>query len=107
MKARSKNLTFDGKLYDGTVHAVGSLDLMAKGMPYELALNIDSTDLHKLKMDSPLKMEEIDGKFFLTTLAHGTVADFKNNVACHRFPGHQGRVFSGIQFVQRIVQRSQ
>ena len=31
-------------------------------------------------MDSPLKMEEIDGKFFLTTLAHGTVADFKNNL---------------------------
>src|SRR5208282_4130561 len=65
-KGKVKNLTFDGKLYDGTVHAVGSLDLTAKGMPYDLALNIDSADLHKLKMDSPLKMEEIDGKFFLT-----------------------------------------
>ena len=79
-EGKIKNLTFDGKLYDGTVHAVGSLDLTAKGMPYDLALNIDNTDLHKLKMDSPLKMEEIDGKFFLTALAHGTVADFKNNL---------------------------
>jgi hypothetical protein len=79
-KGKVKNLTFDGKLYEGTVHAVGSLDLTAKGIPYDLALNIDNTDLHKLKMDSPLKMDEIDGKFFLTTLAHGTVADFKNNL---------------------------
>jgi hypothetical protein len=79
-EGKVKNLTFDGKLYDGTVHAVGSLDLTAKGIPYDLALNINSTDLHKLKIDSPLKMEEIDGKFFLTTLAHGTMADFKNNL---------------------------
>jgi len=79
-EGKVKNLTFDGKLYDGTVHAVGSLDLTAKGIPYDLALNIDSTDLHKLKIDSPLKMEEIDGKFFLTTLARGTMADFKNNL---------------------------
>ena len=75
-----KNLVFDGKLYDGAVHAVGSVDLMGHGMPYDLALNIDSTDLHKLKMDTPLKMEEIDGKFFLTTLAHGTIADLKNSL---------------------------
>jgi uncharacterized protein involved in outer membrane biogenesis len=79
-KGKVKNLTFNGKLYDGLVHAVGSLDLTAKGMPYDLALNIDNTDLHKLKIDSPLKMEEIDGKFFLTTLAHGTLGDFKNNI---------------------------
>jgi hypothetical protein len=78
-KGKIKNLTFDGKLYDGTVHAVGSLDFAGK-MPYELAFNIDNTDMRKLKMDSPLKMEEIDGKFFLTTIAHGTVADFKNNL---------------------------
>jgi hypothetical protein len=80
-EGKIKNLTFDGKLYDGTVHAVGSLDLTAGSMPYDLALNIDSTDLHKLKMDSPLKMEEINGKFFLTTIAHGTVTDFKNSLA--------------------------
>jgi len=79
-EGKVKNLNFDGTLYDGTVHGVGSMDLTAKGMPYDLALNIDSTDLHKLKMDSPLKMEEINGKFFLTTIAHGTVADFKNNL---------------------------
>ncbi len=79
-ESKVKNLTFDGKLYDGTVHAVGSLDLSAKGMPYDLALNIDGTDLHKLKMDSPLKMEEVNGKFYLTTLAHGTATDFKNNL---------------------------
>ena len=54
-EGKIKNLTFDGKLYDGTVHAVGSLDLTAKGMPYDLALNVDNTDMHKLKMDSPLK----------------------------------------------------
>jgi len=79
-EGKVRNLTFDGTLYNGTVHTVGSLDLTTKGMPYDLALNIDSTDLHKLKMDSPLKMEEINGKFFLTTIAHGTVADFKNNL---------------------------
>jgi AsmA-like C-terminal region len=79
-EGKVKNLTFDGKLYDGTVHAVGSLDLSARSMPYDLALNIDSTDLHQLKMDSPLKMDEINGKFFLTALAHGRVADFKNNL---------------------------
>jgi len=80
-EGKIKNLTFDGTLYDGKVHAVGSLDLMAPGMPYDLALNVDNTDMHKLKMDSPLKMEEIDGKFFLTTLAQGTVADFKNKLS--------------------------
>jgi hypothetical protein len=80
-EGKIKNFTFDGILYDGTVHAVGSLDLTAKGMPYDLALNIDNTDMHKLKMDSPLKMEEIDGKFYLTTIAHGTVADLKNSLS--------------------------
>jgi len=79
-EGKVKNLIFDGKLYNGTVHAVGSLDLTGKGMPYDLALNVDDTDLHLLKMDSPLKMEEIDGKFYFTTVAHGTLADFKNNL---------------------------
>jgi hypothetical protein len=79
-QGKVKDLIFNGKLYDGVVHAVGSLDLTAKGMPYDFAFNINNTDLHKLKIDSPLKMEEIDGKFFLTILAHGTVADFKKNV---------------------------
>lgn len=79
-EGKVKDLTLDAQLYGGTVHAVGSLDLFGPGMPYDLALNVDSTDLHKLKMDSPLKMEEIDGKLFLTTIAHGTVTDFKNNV---------------------------
>jgi len=79
-KGKIKNLTFDGKLYDGLVHAVASMDLTAPGMPYDLAFNIDNTDLHKLKIDSPLKMEEIDGKFFMTSIAHGTVTDFKNNL---------------------------
>jgi hypothetical protein len=49
-------------------------------MPYELALNIENTDLHKFKMDSPLKMDEINGKFFLTTMAHGKLTDFKNSL---------------------------
>jgi len=79
-EGKVSNLTFDGKLYDGTVHAVSSLDLTSKNLPYDLALNIDGTDLHKLKMDSPLKMDEINGKLYLTTLAHGTTADFKNNI---------------------------
>ncbi|MDE2008729.1 MAG: AsmA family protein [Candidatus Omnitrophica bacterium] len=76
-----KNATLDGNFYDGDVHAVASLDLRASGMPYELALNIEGSDLHQLKMDSPLKMDEINGKFFLTTLAHGTVADFKDTLS--------------------------
>jgi hypothetical protein len=79
-EGKIKNAALDGTLYDGTVHAVGSLDLLARGMPYDLAINIANTDMHKLKMDSPLKMEEIDGKFFLTTVAHGTVSDFKNKL---------------------------
>jgi len=79
-EGRIKNLIFDGKLYDGTVHAIGSMNLLNKSMPYDLALNIDNTDMHELKMDSPLKMQEIDGKFFFTSMAHGTVADFKNNL---------------------------
>jgi len=79
-EGKLKNLTFDGNLYNGTVHAVGLLDLYGKGMPYELALNIDNTDLHQLKMDSSLKMDEINGKFFLTSIAHGTLEDFKNSL---------------------------
>lgn len=79
-EGKIKNLTFDGKFYDGTMHAIGSLDLSAKGMPYDWAFNIDNTDLHLLKTDSPFKMQEINGKLFLTTLFHGTVADFKNNL---------------------------
>ena len=67
-EGKIKNMTFDGKFYDGIVHAVGSLGLTTKDMPYELAFNIDSTDMHKLKMDSPLKMEEIDGKFYFTSI---------------------------------------
>jgi len=77
-EGKIKNLTLDGKLYEGSVHAIASMDLIAPGMPYDLALNIDNTDLHELKIDSPLKMDEINGKFYLTTIAHGTMADFKN-----------------------------
>jgi len=79
-EGRVKGLTLDGKLYDGTVHAVGSLDLLGRGIPYELALNIDRADMHQFKMDSPLKMNEINGKFYFTSLVHGKVADFKNNL---------------------------
>jgi len=75
-----KNLTFDGKFYGGIVHAVGSLNLLNKSLPYDLALNIDKADLHQFKMDSPFKMDELNGKFFFTTLAHGTVANFKDNL---------------------------
>jgi len=75
-----KNSTFDGIFYGGNVHAVGSLDLLTDSLPYDLALNIDSTDLHLLKMDSPLKMQEINGKFYFTTIVHGTIADFKKNI---------------------------
>ena len=32
-EGKIKNLTFDGKLYDGTVHAVGSLDLRPRACP--------------------------------------------------------------------------
>ncbi len=77
-EGKVKTFSLDGALYGGTLHAVGSMDLSHNDMPYDLALNISGTDLHELKMDSPLKMEEIDGKFYLTTLAHGTVTDFKN-----------------------------
>lgn len=79
-EGKVRNATLDGKLYDGTVHAVGSLDLSSKAMPYELALNLDGTDLQKLKMDSSLKAQDIQGKFYLTTMAHGTVDDLKNKV---------------------------
>jgi len=75
-----KNATLDGEFYDGKVHAVGSMNLSDQRMPYDLAFNIDGTDLHQLKMDSPLKMDEIDGKFYFTSLAHGTIADFKNKL---------------------------
>lgn len=75
-----KNLVFDGKLYDGTVHAIGSMDFSSKNMPYDLALNIDNTDMHELKEDSPFKMQEINGKFYFTSMIHGTIADFKNNL---------------------------
>ncbi len=75
-----KNATLDAALYSGTVHAVGNMDLVSKDFPYDLALNVDNTDMHLLKMDSPLKMEEINGKFFLTTLAHGSVRDFKKKL---------------------------
>ena len=79
-RGKIKDLTLNGKFYDGTIHAVGSMDLSDSSMPYDLAFNIDSTDLHQLKMDSPLRMNEINGKFYFTTLAHGTVADFKNKL---------------------------
>ncbi len=79
-RGKVNQLTLDGNLYGGIMHAVGSLDLSAQGMPYDLGLNVDNTDLHQLKMDSPLKMEEINGKFFLTFLAHGTVTNFKDNL---------------------------
>ncbi|MBF0504759.1 MAG: hypothetical protein HQL14_06625 [Candidatus Omnitrophica bacterium] len=79
-EGKIKNLTLDGKLYEGTVHALASADLTASGMPYDLAFNIDNTDLHELKIDSPLKMEEINGKFYFTSIVNGTIADFKNTV---------------------------
>jgi len=75
-----KNLTFDGKFYDGTVHAVGSLDLLTRGMPYDLAFNIASADLHQFKVDSPFKTQELNGKFFFTTILHGAISDFKNTL---------------------------
>ena len=78
--ARIRNLTFDGNFYDGSVHAVGSLDLLASGLPYDLAFNIDHADLHQFKMDSPFKMNEINGKFYFTSIAHGTLADLKKNL---------------------------
>ncbi|MBI4309986.1 MAG: hypothetical protein HY591_06610, partial [Candidatus Omnitrophica bacterium] len=70
------NLTADATAYDGKIHAVGSGDVSDEAMPFDLALNIDGLDLRKLKMDIPnLKSEEINGKFYLTTVGKGTIAD--------------------------------
>jgi hypothetical protein len=78
VRGNIKALTLDGKFYDGTAHAVASLDLLRPGMPYDLALNINSTDMRALKMDSPFKMDEVNGKLYLTAIGNGTIADFKN-----------------------------
>jgi hypothetical protein len=73
------NLTADANVYDGKLHAVGSGDLNGAGIPFDLALNIDGLDLHKLKNDIPnLKSEEINGKFYMTALSKGTLSDIKD-----------------------------
>ncbi|MDO8675695.1 MAG: AsmA-like C-terminal region-containing protein [Candidatus Omnitrophota bacterium] len=72
------NLTADANVYDGKLHAVGSGDLNGAGIPFDLALNIDGLDLHKLKNDIPnLKAEEINGKFYMTMLSKGMLSDIK------------------------------
>ncbi|MBI3314834.1 MAG: hypothetical protein HYZ86_02675, partial [Candidatus Omnitrophica bacterium] len=73
------NLVVDANVYDGKLHAVGSGDLNGAGIPFDLALNIDGLDLHKLKADIPsLKAEEINGKFYMTMLSKGTLSDIKD-----------------------------
>jgi len=73
------NLTADANVYDGKLHAVGSGDPNGAGIPFDLALNIDGLDMHKLKNDIPgLKAEEINGKFYMTMLSRGTLSDVKD-----------------------------
>ncbi|MBF0512124.1 MAG: hypothetical protein HQL13_07350, partial [Candidatus Omnitrophica bacterium] len=76
-----KNLTLDGQFYAGTLHALGNVNLLQHNMPYDLALNIENTDLHQFKLDSPLKMQDLNGKFFLTFIGHGSASDFKNTLS--------------------------
>jgi len=73
------HMTADAMAYDGKVHAVGSGDLTDAAMPFELALNVDGLNLHKFKMDVPqLRSEELNGKFYLTAVGSGKLADVKN-----------------------------
>lgn len=73
------NLTIDAVAYDGKIHAVGNGDLSEAAMPFDMALNIDALDMHKIKMDIPnLSAEEINGKFYLTTVSKGSVLNIKN-----------------------------
>lgn len=73
------NLTVDATAYDGKIHAVSNVDLSDPAMPFDLALNVDMVDLHKLKMDIPnLKSEEINGKFYLTSVNKGKIKDITN-----------------------------
>ncbi len=96
-----KNLTLNASLYGGKVHAVASTDLSVDSMPFDLALNIDEVDLKKLKMDSPLKTEEINGKFYLTTIANGRIADISNMQAKGTLAIREGfltefKIFKGL-----------
>ncbi len=73
------NFTLDGIAYDGKIHAVGSGDLSVPSMPFELALNVDALDLQKLKMAIPnWKSEELNGKFYLTSVGKGSMNDLLN-----------------------------
>ncbi len=96
------NFTLDAMVYDGKLHAVGSSDLSIERMPFDLALNVDGLDLHKLKTDIPtLKSEEINGKFYLTTIAKGALSDIKNLQAKGSFAIREGfltefAIFKGL-----------
>ncbi len=100
-EGKVKNLTVDGAFYAGTVHAVSSVDLNVPAMPFDLALNINEVDMHQLKMDSPLKSEEVNGKFYLTTIGNGNLNDIKNLHAKGSFAIREGfltefKIFKGL-----------
>ncbi len=77
-EGKLSNLTADATAYEGKIHAVGSGNLVDKAMPFDLALNIDALDLKKLKSDIPNLKEDINGKFYLTTVGKGNLTDIKN-----------------------------
>lgn len=76
---RLSNVTLDALAYNGKIHNVLNMDLIDKAMPFDIAANLDGIDLQLLKKDIPaLNGKEIKGKFYLTTVGKGTVADIKN-----------------------------
>ncbi len=73
------NSTADANAYSGKIHNVINLDLNDAAMPFDIALNIDALDLQVLKKDIPsIKDKNIKGKFYLTAVNNGKIADIKN-----------------------------
>ncbi len=96
------NLTVDAVAYEGKVHAVGSGDLSTAKMPFDLALNVEALNMQKLKMDIPaVRGEQINGKFYLTTVSKGELADIMNVQAKGSLAVREGflgefKVFKGL-----------
>ncbi len=59
-------LTLTGTLYDGNLSLDGTLDVKQDKMPFKLTVQLEDTNLAKLKKDSRWKDRDIDGNLSLT-----------------------------------------
>jgi hypothetical protein len=95
-------LEIKGKLYNGDVGIISSVNLEKKEFPFEASFKLSGVDIALLKNDSPLKDRELAGLITSTGNLKGAILDWKNMQGKTTVEIAQGRLLE-VEILSKLL----